>query len=274
MSDDVPHRPLRRVSMPPIITSRAGEVRPSAPPEPMADTNALPRLHDGRDVGVIVVAAGKGTRTGSEEPKQFRWVAGKPMLLHSIQAFMAHPAVACVVAVLPRSHAADPPPWIFQCDLERLMISTGGRERGDSVYNGLEDLPDEITTVLVHDAARPLVTDETIARVIDAARAGRSVTAALPVVDTLKRVDSEGRIVGTVDRSTLWRAQTPQGFPRSVLERAHHDARQQGIAATDDAGLCERIGVPVFVVRGSERAMKVTEPGDFARAEAISLLGD
>jgi 2-C-methyl-D-erythritol 4-phosphate cytidylyltransferase len=258
--------------MPPIITSRPGEVRPSAPPQPLSETNALPRLPSARDVGVIVVAAGKGTRTGSEEPKQFRWVAGKPMLLHSIQAFMAHPAVGCVVAVLPRSHAADPPPWIFQCDLERLMISTGGRERGDSVYNGLEDLPDDITTVLVHDAARPLVTDDTIARVIDAARAGQSVTAALPVVDTLKRVDVDGRIVETIDRSALWRAQTPQGFPRTVLERAHHEAKQAGITATDDAGLCERLGIPVHVVRGSERAMKVTEPGDFARAEAISLL--
>jgi 2-C-methyl-D-erythritol 4-phosphate cytidylyltransferase len=272
--DDVVHRPLRTVALPPIQTSRGGEVRPSAPPVAHPGPSEAGRAANGRDVGVIVVAAGKGTRTGGEELKQFRWVAGKPMLLHSIQAFMAHPAVGCVVAVLPRSHAADPPPWIFQCDLERLMISTGGRERGDSVYNGLEDLPDEITTVLVHDAARPLVTDDTIARVIDAARAGRAVTAALPVVDTLKEVDAEGRIVRTVDRAALWRAQTPQGFPRTVLEAAHHAARRAGINATDDAGLCERVGIAVHVVRGSERAMKVTEAGDFARAEAISLLAD
>ncbi|MCU0649352.1 MAG: 2-C-methyl-D-erythritol 4-phosphate cytidylyltransferase [Gemmatimonadaceae bacterium] len=270
------HRPPRAVAMPPILTSRPGEVRPSAPPpspsSPSPDARVGGGDAKGRDVGVIVVAGGKGTRTGADELKQFRWVAGKPMLLHSIQAFMAHPAVACVVAVLPRSHAADPPPWIFQCDLERLLISTGGRERGDSVYNGLEDLPPEIGTVLVHDAARPLVTDDTIARVIDAARSGRAVTAALPVVDTLKEVDADGRIVRTVDRSMLWRAQTPQGFPRTVLEDAHRAARRDGIAATDDAGLCERLGIPVFVVRGSERAMKVTEASDFARAEALSML--
>jgi 2-C-methyl-D-erythritol 4-phosphate cytidylyltransferase len=259
--------------MPPILTSRGGEVRASAPPPLPADAPVTrPRRADGRDVGVIVVAAGKGTRTGTDELKQFRWVAGKPMLLHSIQAFMAHPAVACVVAVLPRSHAADPPPWIFQCDLERLMISTGGRERGDSVFNGLEDLPEEVTTVLVHDAARPLVTDATIDRVIRAARGGQCVTAALPVVDTLKRVDAEGRIVDTVDRSGLWRAQTPQGFPREVLEAAHLAARRDGAQATDDAALCERIGIAVHVVRGSERALKVTEAADFARAEAVSLL--
>jgi 2-C-methyl-D-erythritol 4-phosphate cytidylyltransferase len=277
LPDEAPvHRPLRAVAMPPILTSRPGEVRPAAPPTPAPEGATTRGRGDakGRDVGVIVVAGGKGTRTGADELKQFRWVAGKPMLLHSIQAFMAHPAVACVVAVLPKSHAADPPPWIFQCDLERLMISTGGRERGDSVYNGLEDLPEEIGTVLVHDAARPLVTDETIARVIDAARAGQAVTAALPVVDTLKEVDEEGRIVRTVDRSRLWRAQTPQGFPRAMLEDAHRAARADGVAATDDAGLCERLGIAVHVVRGSERALKVTDAADFARAEALSMLPD
>ena len=156
------------------------------------------------DVGVIIVAAGSGSRTGSAELKQFRWVAGKPMLLHSVQRFHARPDVAMVVCVLPRSHAADPPPWLFQCDTDRLLISVGGRERQESVENGLEDLPLEVTTVLVHDAARPLVTDETIEGVIAAARAGMGAIAALPVVDTLKEVDGEGRIVRTVARGKPW----------------------------------------------------------------------
>lgn len=223
-----------------------------------------------RDVGVILVAAGSGTRTGSQELKQFRWVAGKPMLLHGIQAFHRRADVAQVVAVLPRSVAGDPPPWIFQCDVDRLLVSVGGRERGDSVWSGIEDLDDEVQIVVVHDAARPLVTDATIEAVIAQARLGTGAVAALPVVDTLKAVDADGRIVRTVDRAGLWRAQTPQAFPRAMLERAHLEARRDGISATDDAALCERLGLPVLVVRGSERAMKVTDADDFARLEAIA----
>lgn len=240
--------------------------RETTPPELRPDGAAR------RDVGVIVVAAGSGTRTGGKELKQFRWVAGKPMLLHSIQAFHRRADVAQVVAVLPRSVAGDPPPWIFQCDVDRLLVSVGGAQRGDSVWSGIEDLEDEVEFVVVHDAARPLVTDATIEAVIAQARLGTGAIAALPVVDTLKEVDEDGRIVRTVDRAKLWRAQTPQAFPRDMLERAHLEARRAGINATDDAALCERLGFPVVVVPGSERAMKVTEERDFARADHIAGL--
>jgi 2-C-methyl-D-erythritol 4-phosphate cytidylyltransferase len=222
-----------------------------------------------RDVGVIIVAAGSSTRAGGEELKQFRWVAGKPMLLHSVQTFMAHPRVGTVVCVLPQRYAGDPPPWLFQCDVDRLLISIGGRTRGESVANGLDDLPDEAEIVLVHDAARPLVGPATIDRVIAAVREGTPAIAALPVVDTLKETTGDGRIARTVDRTALWRAQTPQGFPRAVLTEAHRQARADRVTATDDAALCERLGIAVRVVRGSERALKVTDAGDFARIEAL-----
>jgi 2-C-methyl-D-erythritol 4-phosphate cytidylyltransferase len=224
-----------------------------------------------RDVGVIIVAAGSGSRTGSTELKQFRWVAGKPMLLHSIQTFQARVDVAMVVCVLPREYVGDPPPWIFQSDSDRLLLSIGGRERGESVANGLEDLPPECEIVVIHDAARPLVTSETIGRVIDEARQGNGAVASLPVTDTLKRVDTSGKVIETVDRFGLWRAQTPQAFPRKVIERAHREAREADRIATDDAALCEKIGLPVVVVRGSERALKITEENDFALAEALSI---
>ncbi|NUR36114.1 MAG: 2-C-methyl-D-erythritol 4-phosphate cytidylyltransferase [Gemmatimonadaceae bacterium] len=222
-----------------------------------------------RDVGVVIVAGGSGTRVGGGELKQFRWVAGKPMLLHSVQTFMARPDVGTVVVVLPSQYAGDPPPWLFQCDVDRLLVSLGGRTRSESVANGLDDLPDEAEVVLVHDAARPLVGAATIDRVVSAVRAGRSVIAALPVVDTLKQVDDEGRIVATVPRDNLWRAQTPQGFPRRVIVDAHRRARADRIEATDDAALLERLGIAVEVVRGSERALKVTDVGDFARVDAL-----
>ena len=223
------------------------------------------------DVGVIIVAAGSGSRTGSKELKQFRWVAGKPMLLHSLQTFQARPDVAMVVCVLPREYVADPPPWIFQSDTDRLLLSIGGKHRSESVANGLEDLARECEIVVIHDAARPLVSQETIGRVIDEARKGNAAVAGLPVSDTLKRVDSGGKVVVTVDRHGLWRAQTPQAFPRAVIERAHQEAREANRVATDDAALCEHIGLPVVMVRGSERALKITEETDFALAEALSI---
>lgn len=227
-----------------------------------------------RDVGVVIVAGGSGSRVGGGEIKQLRWVAGKPMLLHSLQTFQKRADVAMVVCVLPQKYAGDPPPWIFQSDAERMLISVGGRTRAESVANGLEDLTAECRYVLIHDAARPLVSDEMIDRVVVEARKGHGAVAALPVVDTLKRVDADGRIVGTVPRDGLWRAQTPQGFPREMIERAHREGRANGThaTATDDAALCELLGLPVHVVRGSEKALKVTEEGDFARAEAFQPL--
>lgn len=228
------------------------------------------------DVGVVIVAGGAGTRVAGPagELKQFRWVGDKPMLLHAVHAFQRRPDVALVVCVLPRSHAADPPPWLFQCDLDRLLVSTGGADRGESVWSGLEDLPDDLDVAVIHDAARPLVTDATIDAVITEARRGRGAVAALPVVDTLKAVDDSGRILRTVDRHGLWRAQTPQAFPLRMIEHAYVQARRDGVTATDDAALCERLGLEVVVVRGSERALKVTEEADFARAERLAPLVD
>lgn len=228
------------------------------------------------DVGVVIVAGGTGSRAAGlkGELKQFRWVGDKPMLLHAVHAFQRRHDVALVVCVLPRSHAADPPPWLFQCDVDRLLVSTGGRDRGESVWNGLEDLPDELMVAVIHDAARPLVADATIEAVIAEARRGHGAVAALPVVDTLKEVDPSGRVVRTIDREGLWRAQTPQAFPMRVIEHAYVEARRAGVTGTDDAALVERLGLEVVVVRGSERAMKVTEEADFARVERLASMAD
>ena len=234
---------------------------------------ALPPLPEGApDVGVVIVAAGASTRAGGGELKQLRWLAGKPMLLHSLQTFMARPDVVSVVCVLPARYAGDPPPWIFQCDVDRLMIAPGGRTRTESVANGLDDLPDEARIVLVHDAARPFVDDATIGRVVQRVRLGESAVAALPVFDTLKEVDETNHVARTVERARLWRAQTPQGFPREVIVRAHREAAAERLTATDDAALCERLGIPVSVVLGSERALKITTEEDFVRAEALARM--
>ena len=228
-----------------------------------------------RDVGVVIVAAGSSTRAGgsqSGELKQFRWVAGKPMLLHSLQLFQDRDDVAMVVCVLPPNVAGDPPPWLFQCDTERMLVTAGGAVRGESVRHGLEDLPESCQYVLIHDAARPLATAAMIDRVVVEARKGHGAIAALPVVDTLKEVSASGRITRTVERSSLWRAQTPQGFPRGMILQAHQHALANGVDATDDSALCEQLGLEVVVVRGSERAMKVTDESDIARADAMQMV--
>jgi 2-C-methyl-D-erythritol 4-phosphate cytidylyltransferase len=225
-----------------------------------------------RDVGVVIVAAGSSTRTAGAELKQFRWVAGKPMLLHSVQRFMERADVALVVCVLPKSHAGDPPPWLFQCDVDRLLVSVGGRERGESVLNGLEDMPAEVRFVLVHDAARPLVDSETIERVVSKAREGVGAVPALPATDTIKEVDDSGAIVRTPDRTKLYHAQTPQGFPREMIEQAYARGKSDRVQATDDAALCERIGARVVIVEGSATGMKITTDEDFARVDALVKL--
>jgi len=224
------------------------------------------------DVGIVIVAGGSGSRAGTGELKQFRWVSGKPMLLHSVQIFQRRPDVAMVVVVLPREHVADPPPWLFQCDTDRLLLSVGGRHRSASVRNGLEDLADDLTIAVIHDAARPLVTDEMIDRVIGEARKGNGAAPGIPVVDTLKRVDESGKVIETVDRAGIVRIQTPQAFPRWMIERAHAEARASNLTATDDAALCERLGFPIIVVAGSEKALKITRDIDFAHAEALCML--
>ena len=228
-----------------------------------------------RDIGVVIVAAGTGSRalSASGELKQFRWIAGRPMLLHSIQAFHARDDVAMVVCVLPRDRVGDPPPWIYQCDLERLLLSVGGTERADSVRNGLEDVPGDLPFLMVHDAARPLVPSDMIDRVVAEMRNGVVAVPALPVIDTIKEAGADRRVLRTINRAALFRAQTPQGFPREILMEAHKVAITNGTRATDDAALCEAIGATVRLVPGSEIAMKITSDADFAAAETLAARG-
>lgn len=215
----------------------------------------------------VVVAGGRGERLGGGVRKQYLEIEGVPVLLRAVRAFLAHPGIGAVVVVLPADDAAAPPEWLAGLP---VRIVPGGAERGDSVWNGLQAVPEEMERVLVHDGARPFVDAAVIDRVLEGARAGGAV-AAVPVSDTLKEVDAEGTITGTPDRSRLWRAQTPQGFPRAALVEAYRRARQQGFQATDDAAVFERFAGPVRVVQGSERNLKVTYPDDLALAAWLAL---
>jgi 2-C-methyl-D-erythritol 4-phosphate cytidylyltransferase len=226
-----------------------------------------------RDVGVVVVAAGRGTRLGGETPKQFQPIGGVPMVLRAVRPFAAHPDVARVALVLPAADAAHPPEFLRGLAGSGLVVVAGGAERADSVAAGLRALGPECTTVLVHDAARPFVERPVIDAVIAHARAGEGAVAAVRVSDTLKEASAHDatRVGRTVPRDGLWRAQTPQGFPRAVLERAY--AARGGAAPTDDAALVERIGVPVRLVPDSPRNLKITTADDLALAELLAGRG-
>jgi len=226
-------------------------------------------------VGVIVPAAGRGTRLGGG-PKQYQPIGGVPMVLRALRPFVSHPDVKQVVLVLPPEDAAEPPAFLSGLG-SGLTIVGGGAERADSVAAGLAALDPACATVLVHDAARPFVERGVIDAVIAHARAGEGAVAAVPLSDTLKQAapDDASRVARTVPRDGLWRAQTPQGFPRVVLERAHAAARTASSGLpTDDAALVEHTGVPVRLVPDSPRNLKVTTAADLALAELIAGQGE
>jgi len=216
-----------------------------------------------------VVAAGRGARLGGETPKQYQPIGGVPMVLRAVRAFTTHPDVAQVALVLPLADAESPPPFLRGVAGAGLLVVAGGAERADSVAAGLRVLDAACTIVLVHDAARPFVERGVIDGVIAHARSGVGAVAAIRVMDTLKQAAAEDptRIDRTVPRDNLWRAQTPQGFPRAVLERAH--AAADARSATDDAALVERTGVAVRLVPDSPINMKVTTAEDLALAELL-----
>jgi 2-C-methyl-D-erythritol 4-phosphate cytidylyltransferase len=217
----------------------------------------------------VVVAAGAGVRAGTGEPKQFRPIAGVPMLLRALRPFTSHAAVVQVVVALPPAHFEAPPDWLTRLVGERLVLVAGGATRADSVRAGLAALASDAAVVLVHDAARPFVSRETIDAVIARARAGVGAVAAVPVSDTLKETNGDGRVARTVPRERLWRAQTPQGFPRAMLATAYA-AGPGDPPPSDDAAACERAGFPVVVVPDSTGNLKVTTPEDFRVAEALA----
>jgi 2-C-methyl-D-erythritol 4-phosphate cytidylyltransferase/2-C-methyl-D-erythritol 2,4-cyclodiphosphate synthase len=223
-------------------------------------------------VGVIIPAAGFGSRMESELPKQFLELAGEPILVRTLRVFLEHPLVRIIVVALPAEYLESGKKQIlsyFNEGLQQQLIFTlGGDTRQQSVQNGLEVLPAAINGVLVHDGARPMVTAEVIDRCIAGIKSHGAVIAAVPVKDTLKEVEGNS-ITGTVDRSRLWQAQTPQAMQRKVLERAYKHAQATSFSGTDEASLLEHAGIAVSVVTGSETNIKITRPDDLAIASGL-----
>lgn len=220
-------------------------------------------------MGVVVVAAGRGERFGGGTPKQYLDLAGAPVLLHALRPFTSHPEVACTVVVLPPADADRPPAWLSALLGEALRVTAGGASRRESVAAGLAALPHHCDVVLVHDGARPFPPRDAIDGGIAAARRGHGAVPALPVADTIKRADDFGRVLCTVPREGLWHAQTPQAFPRALLERAHRADAPLERPASDDAMLVELAGGTVDLIPGSSRNLKITTTDDLLIAERM-----
>ncbi len=217
-------------------------------------------------VGVVVVAAGSGTRLGAAVPKAAVRIAGRTLLAHAVERILTVEGLRSLVLVVPPGTAGAGHWDLAGPGAVPTTFVEGGTERTGSVAAGLAALDPGCEVVLVHDAARCLTPTAVFDRVVAAVRAGADgVVPGLAVVDTVKTVDADGIVTGTPDRASLRAVQTPQGFPRDVLAAAH----ASGIVATDDAALVERAGHHVLVVEGDPMAFKVTTPEDLERAERL-----
>jgi len=218
-------------------------------------------------VTAIIAAGGAGRRLGAAVPKQLLELDGRSILERSVDAFAGHPGIAETIVVLPPELAAVPPQWL-RARAPRVRVVAGGARRQDSVANGFDAADAAADLVLVHDAARPFVTPDVISRVIDAAAAHGAAIAAIPVSDTVKRVErerDESIVVETIPRDAVYLAQTPQGFARAVIRDAVALGRS-GVEATDEAMLAERAGHRVRLVDGAAGNVKITTSDDFEAA--------
>jgi 2-C-methyl-D-erythritol 4-phosphate cytidylyltransferase len=223
-------------------------------------------------VSAIIVAAGSGTRMNMEKNKMYVDVGGKPLLARTIQAFEDSNYIDEIILVTGsndivfcKQHIID------RYDLSKVKkIVAGGKERQNSVYNGLCEACNKTDVVLIHDGARPFINDEIIKSSIDAALSYRAAGVAVPVKDTIKISDEDAYVKDTPDRKYLWAIQTPQSFKYDIILNAHRNAIEDNYLGTDDAVLVERMGHKMKLIIGSYYNIKITTVEDLAFANAIA----
>jgi 2-C-methyl-D-erythritol 4-phosphate cytidylyltransferase len=222
-------------------------------------------------VAALIPAAGSGRRMGGGLEKQFLRLAGKPLLVHTLERFDMTPSVGRVVVIVPPGREAFCQQAIIEPQGFRkvMHITAGAETRQRSVMAGFRCLNEEIDIVVVHDGARPFVTPALIEAAIAAADRVGCAVAAIPEADTLKRVALTGMVKETLDRQHLWRAQTPQAFRHQILRDALEYAEQHQLSATDEAALVEALSLPVQIIQGSSWNFKITSPDDLQLAELV-----
>jgi len=219
-------------------------------------------------VTAIIAAGGRGERFGAGRPKQLLMLGGLPILQRSVDALLDHPRISDMVVALPPELAAEPPAYLRSRG-KPLVVVEGGARRQDSVARAFARIPAAAEIVVIHDAARPLVTADLIERTVAAAAADGAAVAAVRATDTVKRGDADGRVVETLPREQVYLAQTPQAFRVGVLR----DALALTGDATDESALAERAGHRVRLVDGEPSNVKITTPGDLSAAERVMAAG-
>lgn len=223
-------------------------------------------------VAAIIPAAGQGVRMGSDVPKQFLALNGRPILGHTLDVFHRCDAVQEIVLVLPQNEIEAARHQLLDDAPKVKQVVAGGRQRQDSVRNGFQALSADTDIVVVHDGVRPFVTPEMIGASVEAARECGAVITAVPLSDTIKKVNKEDFVERTVDRDGLWRVQTPQTFQYAVLKDAFARAAADNYYGTDEGSLIEHLGRPLKVITGSELNIKITRTEDLALGEKIAAL--
>lgn len=219
-------------------------------------------------LGIVIVSAGKGSRMGTVESKQYLLLQDKPIIIHTLEVFNRMPMVKEIVLVTGQDDVERAAEWVRQYKLDKVIkVIAGGSERQHSVYKGLQQMKTE--WVMIHDGVRPFVDPTDIEACFQTALRTGAAVLAVPVKDTIKQVDGSGTIVATPDRQSLWAIQTPQTFRVSDLLMCHEDAQRSGFVGTDDSMLVERMGIPVTVVQGSYSNIKLTTPDDLEYAAFI-----
>ncbi len=220
-------------------------------------------------VCAIVPAGGSGTRMGGTVPKQFQSLNGKPILYHTIKTLQNCETISEIILVVPeKEYETANTDWLGKLEIVKKVV-IGGEQRQDSVYNGFCEVSQDSEIVLVHDGVRPFLSQKMIADSIDAAREYGAAITAIPVHDTIKRVDTSGLVSQTIDREGLWRVQTPQAFRYSLLLDAFHKAKSENFYGTDEGALIEHLGEPVKIVEGLEQNIKITRPEDLELSKAF-----
>ena len=221
-------------------------------------------------IAAVIVAAGQGLRMGGSQRKQYLLLGGKPVLLHTVERFLSCPDIDSIVVVLPKEEIEEGRPTLFPIPIknEKLRFIAGGENRQSSVFNGLQVIDAQEGIVLIHDGVRPLIAESLIEAAIQGARQWEACIPAVSVTDTLKRVDENAMVNGTLSRKGLWLAQTPQAFKLSLIRSAHQQAVLHQWQATDDASIVEHMGVAVKVIPGMVENIKITTPQDMRLAEA------
>ena len=218
-------------------------------------------------VCAVVPAGGTGTRMGGTVPKQFLELDGKPILYYTLKTLQDCGIISELILVVPEKEYDNACiDWLGKPEIVTKVV-VGGEKRQDSVYNGFCELSPQTEIVLVHDGVRPFLSHQMIQESVDAAREYGAAITAIPVNDTIKKVDDSGLVSKTVDREGLWRVQTPQVFRYELLQEAFKKANSEKFYGTDEGTLIEHLGKPVKIVEGSEQNIKITRPEDLGLSE-------